>query len=158
MSAPQTVYKLLKKGALQGLVSHSRALREAEATLRTVLPAVWHGKVTVANLDHGTLTLLVPDAAVGLRMRFLGAALLAAATQATQTPMRTLRICVGPVSRPPQRRPAVARRPDHQAVAAVRAAAQDAGDTPLRAALERLAATLQNEAPPPQAGTATDCR
>jgi hypothetical protein len=151
--APRPAGQWIAEGELAALVARAQWLDAADQRFRRHLPPALAGQVRLANVDRGTVVVVVPSPAWKARLRMDTALLLAAAT-AAGLEARALTLKVVPPIAPLPERPGAPL--SAAARATLEAAAQSVADPDLKAQLLRLAASGRAPANPDGKPESTD--
>lgn len=154
MDKPLPVDKLLRTGTVHAVVARVHAQRALEAAVQAALAiplGTLAGAVRAGELRGGTLTLVVPNAALATRLRLAQPAVVAALRNASGPlqDVRGMQVRVGPApaSAPPgpPRAASAPTGPHPQAAHALRGAADTLRNADLADAVRRLAAHLDGD-------------
>lgn len=129
---------LLRDNAgLQSYVRQAGALAQLQALWRASVPAELRPHAQAAGLKHKRITVLADNGAVAAKLKLIAPSLLKT-LQNKGLEVTSIRVEVQ-VKSARQRRPDTARKINASAAASLLRLAQELPDSPLRAALERLA-------------------
>ncbi|MGL6290340.1 MAG: DciA family protein [Silanimonas sp.] len=137
-SVPRPAGQWVAEGDLAALVARAQWLDAADQRFRRHLPPALAGQVRLANVDRGTMVVVVPSPAWKARLR-MDTALLLAAADAAGIEARSVTLKVVPPDAPLPDRPGAPL--SAKARATLEAAAQSVADPDLKAQLLRLAAS-----------------
>jgi len=137
-SAPRPAGQWVAEGDLTAVIARAQWLDAADQRFRRHLPPALAGQVRLANVDRGTMVVVVPSPAWKARLRLETPSLLAAA-HAAGLEARAVILKVVPPTAPLPERPAAPL--SAAARLALEAAARSVADPELRAQLLRLAAS-----------------
>jgi hypothetical protein len=137
-SAPRPAGQWIAEGDLATVIARAQWLDAADQRFRRHLPPALAGQVRLANVDRGTMVVVVPSPAWKARLR-MDTALLLAAADAAGIEARSVTLKVVPPDAPLPERPGAPL--SAKARATLEAAAQSVADPDLKAQLLRLAAS-----------------
>jgi hypothetical protein len=137
-SVPRPAGQWVAEGDLAAVVARAQWLDAADQRFRRHLPPALAGQVRLANVDRGTVVVVVPSPAWKARLR-MDTALLLAAADAAGIEARSVTLKVVPPDAPLPDRPGAPL--SAKARATLEAAAQSVADPDLKAQLLRLAAS-----------------
>jgi hypothetical protein len=137
-SAPRPAGQWVAEGDLAAVIARAQWLDAADQRFRRHLPPALAGQVRLANVDRGTMVVVVPSPAWKARLR-MDTALLLAAADAAGIEARSVTLKVVPPDAPLPERPGAPL--SAKARATLEAAAQSVADPDLKAQLLRLAAS-----------------
>jgi hypothetical protein len=137
-SAPRPAGQWIAEGDLAAVIARAQWLDAADQRFRRHLPPALAGQVRLANVDRGTMVVVVPSPAWKARLR-MDTALLLAAADAAGIEARSVTLKVVPPDAPLPERPGAPL--SAKARATLEAAAQSVADPDLKAQLLRLAAS-----------------
>ena len=137
-STPRPAGQWVAEGDLAAVIARAQWLDAADQRFRRHLPPALAGQLRLANVDRGTVVVVVPSPAWKARLRMDTALLLAAAT-AAGLDARAVTLKVVPPQRPLPERPGAPL--SAAARATLEAAAQSVADPDLKAQILRLAQT-----------------
>lgn len=137
-SAPRPAGQWVAEGDLAAVVARAQWLDAADQRFRRHLPPALAGHLRLANVDRGTMVVVVPSPAWKARLR-MDTALLLAAADAAGIEARSVTLKVVPPDAPLPERPGAPL--SAKARATLEAAAQSVADPDLKAQLLRLAAS-----------------